>query len=407
MLAKQNPDVGYQFLTVAGEIETLIKEAHFHEAENLVKQASAQATQSDKLIKLTQLMLFDADIALGEKQPARAIRILQKTIPLARRNQTRMLADAEMKLAEIYCEQRKLALAERYASTASEHTHLTKDLFTAPARLEFTAQLQWDLGRRAQARRNIMRALEVSEGLLSQTNSGAVREGLLTAMSSAYETAFSFAAQSGDLQGAFAIVERVRGRITTETLLQPARVAQQPMDMALEDKIRNLKIQLLKATAPINRDRLIDELFYAEQQRFVDDKPAPFTIEKTQAIAVRRVAAKLGGEEAILEYVLPEKGKAYCLFLSHNNARIVPLGPAEKISTLAQRFTANLKSGKPWKEDARALYDAVLTPIREIAQFKRVTIVPDGVLHLIPFDALYSPAGSYLEKLLSPPMRHP
>ena len=139
-----------------------------------------------------------------------------------------MLADAEMKLAEIYREQHKLAFAERYGSAAFAHTHLTNDLFTAPARLEFTAQLQWDLGRPAQARRSIMRALEISEGLLSQTSNGAVREGLLTAMSSAYETAFTFATQTGDLQGAFATVERVRGRITTETLLQPARAFQQP-----------------------------------------------------------------------------------------------------------------------------------------------------------------------------------
>ena len=58
LLAKRNPDVGYPFLTVAGEVETLIKEAHYQEAEDLVQQASAQATQSDKLIKLTQLMLF-------------------------------------------------------------------------------------------------------------------------------------------------------------------------------------------------------------------------------------------------------------------------------------------------------------------------------------------------------------
>jgi hypothetical protein len=96
LLAKQNPDGGYPFLTVAGEVETLIKEAHYQKAEDLVQKASTQATQSDKLIKLTQLMLFDADIALGEKQPQRAIQILQKTIPLARRNQTRMLADAGM-----------------------------------------------------------------------------------------------------------------------------------------------------------------------------------------------------------------------------------------------------------------------------------------------------------------------
>src|SRR4051794_17906272 len=218
VLAKQNPDVGYPFLTVAGEIETLIRERNYGDAERLVVTSSAYAAQHNKEIKLTQLMLFDADIALRQQHTDQAIDILQKTIPLAQHNQTRMLADAEMKLAEIYRKQHRLALAERYAAAAFSHTHLTNDVFTAPARLELASQLQWDLGRRTQARRSIMRALEISEGLLAQTSSGAVREGLLTEMSSAYETAFKFAAEVGDLDGAFSVIERVRGRITAETL---------------------------------------------------------------------------------------------------------------------------------------------------------------------------------------------
>ncbi len=106
----------------------------------LTKQASAVALQRDKLIKLTQLMLFEADIEIGRRQFDHAVQILLKTITLAKHNQTKMLADAQMKLAEIYRQQRKLALAERYAAAAFAHTSLTKDLFTAPARLEFTAQ---------------------------------------------------------------------------------------------------------------------------------------------------------------------------------------------------------------------------------------------------------------------------
>lgn len=58
-----------------------------------------------------------------------------------------MLADAQMKLAQIYRQEHKLALAEHYSAPAFAHTTLTKDLFTARARLEFTARLQWDLGR--------------------------------------------------------------------------------------------------------------------------------------------------------------------------------------------------------------------------------------------------------------------
>jgi hypothetical protein len=142
LLAKQHPDIGYPFLTVAGEIETLIRESKYDGAEQLVVMSSTYAAQHNKQIKLTQLMLFDADIALGQQRTSRAIEILQKTIPLAQRNQTRMLADAEIKLAEIYRKQHRLALAERYASAAFSHTRLTNDVLTAPARLELTAQFQ-------------------------------------------------------------------------------------------------------------------------------------------------------------------------------------------------------------------------------------------------------------------------
>ncbi len=393
-VAQQHPDSGYPFLTVAGEIETLIKQRDFDGAERLVKQSSAVAVQRDKLIKLTQLMLFDADIAIGQQQFDRAIQILLKTIPLAQRNQTSMLADAQMKLAEIYRQQRKLALAERYASSAFAHTSLTKDLFTAPARLELTAQLQWDLGRRAAARHSIARALEISEGLLAQTSVSAVREGLLAEMSSAYETAFKFAAAQDDVTGAFSIVERVRGRITAETLLQPAHFPEQGMNIALEDKIRNLKVQLIKADSTDQRNRLIEALFYAEQQRYVEDRPAPVYASKIEAISLNRVVANLGNEEALLEYVLPESGSGYCLVLSHKNSTIVRLRPANEISDLARQFLNELKSDKPWKQSGTALYDAVLAPVPNIDRFTRLAIVPDGELHLVPFDALVSPSGT-------------
>jgi hypothetical protein len=133
LLAKQHPDIGYPFLTVAGEIETLIRESKYDGAEQLVVMSSTYAAQHNKQIKLTQL---------GQQRTSRAIEILQKTIPLAQRNQTRMLADAEIKLAEIYRKQHRLALAERYASAAFSHTRLTNDVLTAPARLELTAQFQ-------------------------------------------------------------------------------------------------------------------------------------------------------------------------------------------------------------------------------------------------------------------------
>jgi len=392
-LAKQNPDIGFPFLTVEAEVETLIHQHKYSEAEQLSKTAESNATQHDKRIKLTQFMLFDADIALGESQPDRAIAILQKTIALAQGNQTRMLGDAETKLAHIYRDQHKLAMAEHYAAAAFSHTHLTKDLFTAPARLEFAAQLQWDIGHHADARRSIMRALEISEGLLSQTSSGKVREGLLTEMSSAYETAFKFAAESGDVNGAFSVIERVRGRITAETLVQPLHPSAVPSNIVLEDKIRNLKVQLLKAGSDQERGRLIDALFYAQQQEFVEDKPAPVYGTRIESVALKKVTANLDQDEALLEYVLPQNGSAYCLVLSAKSASIVKLRSAAEVGTLARTVADDIKTQKPWRKDSQALYAAIMTPIPNVSEYKHLIVVPDGDLHSIPFETLESGSG--------------
>jgi CHAT domain-containing protein len=392
-LAQQNPDIGFPFLTVEAEVETLIHQHKYSEAQQLSKTAESNATQHDKRIKLTQFMLFDADIALGENQPDRAIAILQKAISLAQGNQTRMLGDAETKLAHIYRDQHKLAMAEHYAAAAFMHTHLTKDLFTAPARLEFAAQLQWDLGHRAEARRSIMRALEISEGLLSQTSSGKVREGLLTEMSSAYETAFKFAAESGDVNGAFSVIERVRGRITAETLVQPLHPSTIPANIALEDKIRNFKVQLIKAGSDQERGRLIDALFYAQQQEFVEDKPAPVYGSRIESVALKKVTANLDQDEALLEYVLPQNGSAYCLVLSAKSASIVQLRSAAEIATLARTLADDIKTRKPWRKDSQALYAAIMAPIPNVSAYKHLIVVPDGDLHSVPFETLESGSG--------------
>jgi hypothetical protein len=62
-----------------------------------------------------------------------------------------------------------------------------------------------------------------------------------------------------------------------------------------------------------DRDRLIDQLFYAEQQRFAEDRPAPLSGQKVERVPISRVTADLRKDQAILEYVLPEKGNAFCL----------------------------------------------------------------------------------------------
>src|SRR5438270_64446 len=224
-----------------------------------------------------------------------------------------------------------------------------------------------------------MRALEISEGLLAQTSSGAAREGLLTEMSSAYETAFKFAAEAGDFDGAFSVIERVRGRITAETPLQPERPSAEPLSIAIEDQIRNLKVKLIKANSTVERTRLIDRLFYAEQQRYITDRPAPVYGSRIESVSLKSVVAGLHTHEALLEYVLPKTGNAYCLLLSRTATQIVSLGPVTPIQASARDFLTVVKGNQSWEGQGRSAYAAILEPVPHISSFNRLIIVPDGI----------------------------
>jgi CHAT domain-containing protein len=56
---------------------------------------------------------------------------------------------------------------------------------------------------------------------------------------------------------------------------------------------------------------------------------------------------------------------------------------------LVDRFISELRRGDPKsRETARDLYGALLQPVAEWQRARRVFIVPDGKLHLLPFDAV-------------------
>ena len=78
-----------------------------------------------------------------------------------------------------------------------------------------------------------------------------------------------------------------------------------------------------------------------------------------------------------------------CLVISRSGIRLAKLASRARIETLVDRFTQDLRSGKGNATGAaKELHEAVLMPIKEWRTAQRLLVVPDGRLHLLPFDAL-------------------
>ena len=166
-------------------------------------------------------------------------------------------------------------------------------------------------------------------------------------------------------------------------------------DTQTEDRVRRLKVNLVKASTPLQRHTIVDQLFFAEQARWTDlspDTPLP-SINPASEATLSAVQHRLKSNEVILEYVLGER-QSFCLEISRLDAKIIKLAQREQIESIATTYVERIKAIKDASTAAQALAAAVISPLNLSRSFSSIIIVPDGMLNLVPFQALPDSTGS-------------
>ncbi|MCI0724183.1 MAG: CHAT domain-containing protein, partial [Acidobacteria bacterium] len=211
---------------------------------------------------------------------------------------------------------------------------------------------------------------------------------------------FALAAQQQDVSKAFEVLERVRGRTAADILRSrpPTREGQPQTPSPIETHISRLQVQLMRAKSPKERKELLDALFEAEQRL----APVVNARENWQRgflgkpVGLKELQSNLRPDEALLEYVLTESA-AFCLALTREEAKLITLPMSGKsIEAFVEAYLNEIKSKRLGQEAARNLYSALLGPLPEDLRKFRLLVVPDGKLHLLPFDSLTGPDRQYL-----------
>ena len=101
------------------------------------------------------------------------------------------------------------------------------------------------------------------------------------------------------------------------------------------------------------------------------------------------VQRTLAPGEVLLEFVLLEP-RSYCMAITTQGVQLVPLPGKTHLENLSQRAREDLQAGRGSTGAAsRELYDVMLAPLaRQWRGARRLFVVPDGQLHLLPFDAV-------------------
>jgi CHAT domain-containing protein len=396
-IAEADTDSGLPFMGYEGKAQALVALGRPDEAKRVLQEALAKARSQQKRGHEAQLLIVLGKLAAQTRNKQEAIAALEDAGQFAARVQFyRMEADAMFELAKLYRDSGDLATADARATQGLVASQRVGDRYYVPRNLTILADLKVRRGRIPEAKALYKHAEDVIDSMLGGDDSY-WNSSIAAAMSQTYLQHFELVAKEADTAGAFQILERVRGRTLASALGDRKADPQSGSTEAatLDSYVATTQIRLMQTNSPVEREKLLDALAEYEwrlrlawnqgDQRFPID-PAPLT----------QVQESLKADEALLEYVLDEPN-SFCISITRTtaNLRVLPVGRKE-IENLIQRYVDEIRAKKAGAEEAKQLYSFLVQPIPETSTGKRFIVVPDGILNLLPFEALRNSEGQYL-----------
>jgi CHAT domain-containing protein len=398
-LASSDPEMGFQYNTLNGKITALNGVQKTEEALAVANEVIAHARAGHKNAKLCVALLSRAQLFRDQKDNQQALGSLSEAIDLAETGSfPRLLADVRFSLAEIYQAMGDLDKAEAIAEQAAEATRNSGDIYLIPDRLHTLATIKAAKGKYEEADGLLTKASDYVDSMLASSPSLRVKSALVPAMGDIFSDHAALALECfKDPVKAYFLVERARSR-TLSDLIRAGSPTQAIADPELDRQLSALRLKIASAKSEADIRKIRDEMFFRELSRWTARSPGKQSLANRslpEPVPLDQVRGKLQNDELVLEYVLHEP-HSFCLVLNHKGITAAELPSGQKITGLVQQYLETLKKQQDPTALGKTLFAALLGKVPGLSSARRLTIIPDGQLHLLPFDALVTAQGDYV-----------
>lgn len=395
-------DIGFPFLAYQGKARALFALHRNAEAEAVLKEALAQAREDQNFVVLADLLVV-AGNAAASNNPGKAIQYLKEATDLSEAKGFRhVFAWSTFELAKVFRDAGNLDGAELLASNAIATMRNIEDRYHLPEHLALLAHIEAKKDDFERADELYSEATDVINALLLNVTTRQVASSLIATLSEAYLGHFELAAtRFSNPSKAYEIIEAARGRSLADALRGESETMSSADDITVEAQKNINRIQLA-LLHEVNRDRrqaLLDQLFEAEQHLWPVRRtrsPLGSPTDRPKPIPLRILQASLRPDEMLLEYVLDEP-QSYCLQITRTSVIVGALpGGRKHIEDLVDNYLTTVRSRRSEITIGKQLFSMLLQPLIGQGSKTRLIIVPDGKLHLLPFDALKDQQGQYV-----------
>jgi CHAT domain-containing protein/tetratricopeptide (TPR) repeat protein len=402
-LAQADPDCGLPFMGYEGKADALASLGRTDEAKSVLESALNKARSQEKHGHEAQLLILLGKLEAQTGNRQQALTYLEDAGQFATRLQYyRMEADAMFELATLYRDGGDLVTADARATQGLAASQQVGDRYYVPRNLTMLADLKARRGRFAEANALYEQAEDVIEGMLLSVDEPYWHSSTAAAMSQTYLGHFELITKNGDAPGAFTVLERVRGRTLAWVLKDRKALPSEESGQTatLEGDVAGLQVRLMQTSSPVERGQLLDNLVEYERRLGLawTREDAPSQRLPVQPAALTNVENDLHPDEVLLEYVLDDP-TSFCITVTRRGAHVqaLPVGRKE-VEKLVQQFVDDVRAKGAGIEASKRLFRVLVEPIPEAKTATRFIIAPDGILNLLPFEALRDGQGDYLLK---------
>ncbi|MFL6387104.1 MAG: CHAT domain-containing protein [Terriglobales bacterium] len=395
--AESTQDAGFPFMAYGGEAAALSGLNRTDEATKVLEKALTvarsqenRANEADLLVQIGEVAMADDKVAEAKSQFTEAGGIA------ARLRMYRTLSYAMFDLADV---ERQFGDAQSRSDALKAGLDASRrlgDRYYLPRDLTALAEIEATKNRFRQADRLFEQAEDVLDGILINQHSFEESTARVGSMSNTYLEHFRLALQMGNVERAFQVLERVRGRTVASQMYARERRDNKPPELlALENKIAATQVALLRTDEAKVRSELLEQLLGDERTLAFQLNEAGLRRQDVlvKPVALKTIQSVLGEDEVLLEYVLDEP-KTFCIVISRRSTQIITLpAGSEQIKTLTESYLSELKSRKSDEKSSRQLYTTLLEPVLRSFHQSRLIVSPDGILYSLPFEALRDGKG--------------
>ena len=400
-LAASTPHAYFPFTAYIGKARLLATTGHMDNGLQMLHQGLNEARRQGFKVREARILAVLGELSGAAGNEDEAVAWLMAAADVAKNaGLDRIEAAASSALASRLRDARKTKMAEVYAArgvNAARHAH---DKYHLPQMMAVLAEIEADNGNYQRAEATYVQATEIVDALLQDLPDPRHKNTLIGTMGRVFQGRFELALVGlQDIGKAFQILESAKARGLADLLRghNGGLRNTSSWNRRPAQQVAVLQRELSVEEDATQRTRLLDRLWELEQRSFRLSPPGsnPKELPSATSVSLQQLQSRLATDELMIEYVLGAV-RSFALTISRDRTAYFELKGRQELESAVETYLSEVHHKRDGRAQAEALYHLLLQPIEMMDRCKRIVIIADGKLNLVPFGALVDANDRYV-----------